>query len=149
MTRRNTRILTLLASAAIAALSLPAMGRETVELLARPAPLVEAAEARDTKALDELLKGQADVNQRAADGTTALHWAVYHNEVALLRRLIAAGADVNARNDYDATPLSEAVVTGNVEVIRLLLKAGADVETANADGQTPLDYRFVRYRKAG
>jgi ankyrin repeat protein len=74
----------------------------------------------------------------AGDGTTPLHWAVYRNEVAEVKRLIAAGADVNAQNDYGATPLSEAAVAGNVEVIDRLLKAGAKVDAANADGQTAL-----------
>ncbi len=75
---------------------------------------------------------------REIDGTTPLHWAVYRDNLAEVKRLIAAGADVNASNDYGATPLSEAAVTGNVEVIRALLKAGADVNATNADGQSPL-----------
>jgi ankyrin repeat protein len=74
----------------------------------------------------------------AGDGTTPLHWAVYRNDVAEVKRLIAARANVNARNDYGSTPLSEAAVVGNVEVIAALLKAGADVEGANDDGQTAL-----------
>src|SRR6185436_17091542 len=69
---------------------------------------------------------------------SALHWAVYHNDVDLIGRLLAAGADVNARNDYGATPLSEAAVVGNVQVLKKLLSAGADVESANGDGQTAL-----------
>ncbi len=49
-----------------------------------------------------------DVNQRTADGTSALHWAVYHGDANLVARLLAAGADANARNDYGSTPMSEA-----------------------------------------
>jgi ankyrin repeat protein len=79
-----------------------------------------------------------DVNQRSADGTTALHWAVYNDDVTLVERLLAAGADPNARNDYNSMPLAEAAVVGNAAVIKKLLKAGADVESANADGQTAL-----------
>ncbi len=75
---------------------------------------------------------------QSADGTTPLHWAVYHNDLAQVQRLLAAGADVNARNDYQSTPLSEAAVIGNVKVLRKLLAAGADVESRNADGQTAL-----------
>lgn len=105
-----------------------------------PPPLVSAARNRDAARAIELLSAhpQVDANQRAKDGTTALHWAVYNNDVALVDRLLAAGANPNVRNDYNSMPLSEAAVTGNADVIRKLLKAGAAVEGANADGQTAL-----------
>jgi ankyrin repeat protein len=105
-----------------------------------PPPLVAAAKGRDIARATELLaaRPRPDVNQRASDGTTALHWAVYNDEDDLVDRLIAAGANPNLRNDYGATPLAEAAITGNAQVIRKLLKAGADVESRNADGQTAL-----------
>jgi ankyrin repeat protein len=110
-----------------------------VELVEKPAPLVAAARSRDGPALAALLaKSHADVNERSADGTTALHWAVYNNDVELVARLLAAGAEVEAANDYHATPLSEAAVIGNPQVLRKLLDAGADVGAKNADGQTAL-----------
>ena len=111
-----------------------------VEPMERPAPLVEAAHARDDTAAQALLaaKPAPDVNQRSSDGTTALHWAVYHNDVDLVDRLLAAGADPNIKNDYGSTVLSEAAVVGNVVVIKKLLKARANADAANADGQTPL-----------
>jgi len=76
--------------------------------------------------------------QKSSDGTTPLHWAVYHNDVQAVDQLLAAGANVNAKNDYGSTPLSEAAVVGNVVVIKKLLKAGAEVESPNEDGQTAL-----------
>lgn len=114
--------------------------KPVVEMVEQPAPLVTAAKQRDAKAVQTLLKAKprVDVNQKAADGTTALHWAVYNNDVALVDRLIKARADVRAMNRYGATPMSEAAVVGNVEVLRKLLKAGADPESPNADGQTAL-----------
>jgi ankyrin repeat protein len=107
---------------------------------APPPPLITAVRNRDSDKVLELLAAQprVDVNQRSVDGTTALHWAVYNNDIALVDRLLAAGANPNARNDYNSTPLVEAAVVGNVDVIRKLLKAGADVESPNADGQTAL-----------
>jgi ankyrin repeat protein len=104
------------------------------------APIALAARRNDTAAVRALLdaKPHPDVNVRMADGTSALHWAVYHNDIDLVTRLIAAGANVNAKNDYGATPMSEAAVVGNVEVLRKLLAAGADVESPNGDGQTAL-----------
>jgi uncharacterized protein len=106
----------------------------------KAAPLVEAARTRDDATAASLLGAQrrADVNQRSSDGTSALHWAVYHDDVALIERLLTLGADPNARNDYGATPLSVAAVFGDPVVVGKLLKAGADVESPNADGQTAL-----------
>src|SRR5688500_13844437 len=80
-----------------------------------PPPLVAAARSRDAARALELLAAQprVDVNQRSADGTTALHWAVYNDDVTLVERLLAAGADPNARNDYNSMPLAEAAVVGN------------------------------------
>jgi uncharacterized protein len=111
-----------------------------VEPIERSAPLVDAAHTGNDAAAQALLaaKPAADVNQRSSDGTTALQWAVYHNDVDLIDRLLAAGADPNVKNDYGSTALSEAAVVGNVAVIKKLLKAGASADAANGDGQTPL-----------
>jgi len=118
-----------------------AFGADTVvEAVDKPAPLVEAAHAGDDAKATALLTAQPhpDVNQKTSDGTSALHWAVYHNDVSLIDRLLALGADANAKNDYGSTPLSEAAVVGNPAVVKTLLKAGANVESANGDGQTAL-----------
>jgi ankyrin repeat protein len=121
--------------------AVPGIGSaQVVELVETPAPLVTAARNRDAATLATLLdaKPHADVNQRSSDGTSALHWAVYNNDIDLVSRLLAAGADVQAANDYHATPLSEAAVIGNPQVLRKLLDAGAEVAAKNADGQTAL-----------
>jgi uncharacterized protein len=97
--------------------------------------LVEAGNR--SGAIAELSQG-ADVNARSIDGTTALHWAVYQEDVELIAQLIDNGADVNIANDYGATPLSIAAIDANTDVVRLLLEAGADPLTRNADNETPL-----------
>lgn len=111
-----------------------------VEPVENAAPLVIAARSHDTAGALALLGARpaADPNQRTADGTSALHWAVHHDDAELITKLLAAKADPNARNDYGATPMSEAAIRGDVKVLRALLAAGADVESANPDGQTAL-----------
>ena len=111
-----------------------------VDLIKTSAPLVEAAHAGDESGVLKLLSAdpRPDVNQHSADGTTALHWAVYHNDLPLIDKLIALHADVNAKNDFGSSPMSEAAVVGNVAVLKKLLATGADVESPNGDGQTAL-----------
>src|SRR5213592_3010410 len=68
-------------------------------------PLVDAAKNGDRDALRALLQKGASVNAAEADGTTALHWASYRDDVESAGLLIRAGADVNAANDLGVTPL--------------------------------------------
>lgn len=100
--------------------------------------LIDAIKAGDTTGAIALIDKRADVNEAQADGTTALHWAVYRDNVDVVKRLIKARAKVAAANDYGATPLSEAAVVGNVTVLEALLKAGAKVDAKNTEGQTAL-----------
>ncbi len=85
-----------------------------------------------------MVRDKADVNAAEKDGTTPLHWAVYHNDVPLVDALLKAGAKAAVTNDYGSSPLSEAAIVGNPDVIGKLLKAGADPNAENGDGQTPL-----------
>ena len=100
--------------------------------------LINASRSNDVATVLAAIEQGADVATPAADGTTALHWAVYNDNATLAARLIAAGADVNAKNNYGATVMAEAATVGNADVIRQLLDAGADVESPGADGQTAL-----------
>ncbi|MEQ1580724.1 MAG: ankyrin repeat domain-containing protein, partial [Steroidobacteraceae bacterium] len=101
-------------------------------------PLLAAArEGKSAEAL-ALLERRTDATAHETDGTTALHWAVYHDDAGLVRRLLKAGANPSQANDYGATPLSEAAVVGNIDVLKALLDAGAKVDARNADGQTAL-----------
>ena len=56
-------------------------------------PLVDAAKNGDTDALRALLQKGADVNAAEADGTTALHWASYRDDLESADLLIRAGAE--------------------------------------------------------
>jgi ankyrin repeat protein len=101
-------------------------------------PLVDAVKAKDHDGAVSLLDKHVDVNQKSADGTTALHWAVHYDDKDLVRRLIKAGADVSAVNDYSSSPMQEAAVAADPDVIGMLVKAGANADSANPEGQTAL-----------
>jgi len=100
--------------------------------------LEQLLEVKDFAGAEALLKAGADVDQKSADGTSALHWAVYHGNAVLVKALLRAEANPATQNDYGSSPMMEAATVGNTELIKLLLDAGADVESANPEGQTAL-----------
>jgi ankyrin repeat protein len=101
--------------------------------------VADAAQNRDTTALQALLKKHTPVNVPQADGTTALQWAAHWDDADAVNILIAAGAGAKAANRYGATPLSEAAALGNANIMEALLKAGADPNTRDtSDGETVL-----------
>lgn len=104
---------------------------------ASTAPLADAIEKKDLAAARALIR-DTNVNAAQADGMTALHWAVRHDEIDTAKALLAAGADPKAQNRYGITPLSIACTNGNATVIRLLLAAGADANAPLRGGETPL-----------
>jgi ankyrin repeat protein len=94
---------------------------------------------RNAAALRALLQQKADVNAPQSDGSTALHWAVHFDDVAMVEMLIGAGANVKAANRLGVTPLSLACQNGNAVVVERLVKAGADPNAALTElGDTPL-----------
>ena len=129
--RRNVALL--LQRGAAVLLAIVCLGAAPREL-----PLVEAVRAGSAESVRELLDQRVDVNGAAADGTTALHWAVQGERTSVVGMLIAAGADVTAANRYGATPLSLASLTGNADIIGKLLEAGADANEATVGGRTAL-----------
>src|SRR2546422_858855 len=107
-------------------------------LAAGPLPLIDAAKNVDRNGVRSLLKQGANVNASEADGTTALHWASYRDDLESADLLLHAGADVNARNDLGATPLWAASQNGSEPMVRRLLAAGANPNTALLLGETPI-----------
>lgn len=102
------------------------------------APLADAVEKQDRVRISALLQQGAKVNVAQVDGTTALHWAAHHSDLATAKRLIAAGAEVGAANRYGVKPLSLACTTGSTELVALLLQAGADPNTTLSGGESAL-----------
>jgi len=72
------------------------------------------------------------------DGTTALHRAVYRDDVRAVDRLIAMGANVRAANREGVTPLAMACLYGNLPIVERLLEAGADAKERGSNGETML-----------
>jgi ankyrin repeat protein len=101
--------------------------------------LVRAAEQDDAEAVAALLKKHVDPDSAFGDGSTALHWAAYSDNVALVKLLLHSGAKVQSVTRLQKlTPLHMAAESGDAELINTLLDAGAKADEPNETGTTPL-----------
>jgi ankyrin repeat protein len=98
--------------------------------------VADAVMKGDTAAVKKLLAAKADVNAPQVDGATALHWAVYRDDLETADLLLRAGADVKAANREGTVPLFMASLYGNPKMIDRLIKAGADAKARGPNGET-------------
>jgi ankyrin repeat protein len=113
-------------------------------------PLMQAVTRGDSKAIESLIKGGADVNAKDQKGWTALMmaagacWNDFPLALArwddIVKRLLVAGADVNARNREGETPLMIAATCGDLQIVTSLIAEGADVNARTDKGCTALTY---------
>jgi ankyrin repeat protein len=107
--------------------------------LASDARLSEAVMRGDRTAVQSLLKEGADIDGAQGDGSTALHWAAFNDDLETAKLLLAAGANVKVTTrEGGITPLFMACTNGNAAIIEALLKAGADANSLKANGTTAL-----------
>ena len=92
----------------------------------------------DKPALRALIQKKANVNAAQIDGATALHWAVYRDDLEAATLLVAAGANARAANREGVTPLEMASLYGSLPMVDVLLKAGADAKELGPNGETLL-----------
>ena len=98
--------------------------------------IADAAQKGDRAAVQKLIQQKVDVNAPQVDGATALHWAVYRQDLELADMLIRAGANVKAVNRTNVTPLEMAALYGNAGLLDRLIKAGADPKHRGPNGET-------------
>ena len=120
------------------AITVMVVGAVTLGRAAVKSDIADAVMKGDKAALRMLLQQNADVNAPQIDGATALHWAVYRDDLEGAGLLIAAGAKVDAANREALTPLAMASLYGNVPMIERLLEAGANATQRLANGETML-----------
>ena len=130
---RSKRILSTLFALSVLSAAIPPV------LSAAPdSALADAAEKMNWSKVRVLLKQRVQIDAAQADGMTALHWAIYHDDAEVAAQLIGAGANAKAVNRYGVTPLSLACTNGNATIITAVLKAGADPNLPLQGGETPL-----------
>ena len=99
-----------------------------------PTGLLDAAERGDLPAVERLLEDGADVDERRADGRTAVTAAALGDHVDIARALIAAGADVDLQDADRQNALLVTGVTGSVAMLQEVLKASPDFTLTNRYG---------------
>lgn len=130
---RTNRIYRYLAALAVAgvAIGLHATGPDS--------RLADAAKEGDLKAVQTLISEKVDVNAAAGDGTTALHWAAFRDNAAIVNVLVKAGANLHAATRVGGiTPLLLAAENGNAHAVEALMTAGDDANSVTQDGITVL-----------
>src|SRR5262249_39682120 len=98
----------------------------------------DAAMKGDKAAIRTFIQQKADVNAPQVDGATAVHWAVYRDDLEMLDLLTAAGARVDIANREGVTPLHMASLYGNARIIERLVKVGANPKQKGPAGETML-----------
>lgn len=89
--------------------------------------LIAAVAVDSIPIIDQLLKGDINVNICSIFGVTALHFAVGNNDIDLTRALVSRGASISCVTQTERCPLDIAVEGGYLEVAKILLETGADI----------------------
>lgn len=114
----------------------PPLHKLTPEILG--AQLIEAATQKDDVRVLNLVAAGAPLDQRDAEGNTALILVASWGKPHITEALINAGAEVNAVNNNKYTSLAKAVIARDKKSVILLLSAKADPNIAQFSGYTPL-----------
>ena len=85
-----------------------------------------------------LIQAGVDVNARAWEDATPLHFAARFDCSPCAQELITAGAPVNPRDQDGWTPIFQA----SEAMVPILIGAGADIRVRDRDGNLPLHRNF-------
>ena len=100
--------------------------------------IFEACTKGNLKAVEALIAGGTDLNQRGPDQITPLITAITFDQSDVTKALINGGAKLDLKNKDGTTALISAAFFGQPEVVKLLLEKGADINARNNTGSTAL-----------
>lgn len=93
-----------------------------------------------------LLQAGADLNQADFDRKTALHYAVFNQDVSILKLILDQEIDIHATSFGEEGVLHMAYQASQLEHLHLLLEAGAHINAVNREGMTVLHKCVRHYR---
>lgn len=107
-------------------------------------PMFRAIAQDDNETVKQQINSGFDINTKDESGTTALHVAVQHGNLEIVRFLLEKGAKVSVKDKAKRQPLAmifdsfeddEAIKR---EIVRLLVSKGADINVRNNDSDATL-----------
>ncbi len=102
-------------------------------------PLHKAAKKGDIEKAETVLKSGFEINTPdKMFHETALHKAVYYEQLEMVNFLIEKGADVNASSYSGASPLHKAADKANLEIVKTLHIHNADINHRDNNNKTPI-----------
>ena len=100
--------------------------------------LADAIEREQWQVVNKQIDVPEQLQAAQPDGMTPLHWAVYHGNLEVTKRLLTAGVESDALTQYGVSPLSIACIHGNASIVGLLIAEGVEVDRMSNGGETPL-----------
>jgi ankyrin repeat protein len=88
----------------------------------------------------KLIEAGASLEAQNTVGATPLHCACSKGKADVAEELILANADIGARTNTAMTALHLASYRGNIRTLKVLVDSGADVMARDVGGDTPLHY---------
>ena len=113
--------------------------------------LIDAAEIKNAKLVNQLIHYGADVNSRRDEGNgrfghTALPEAASSGCLDAVKSLVSAGADLELTDDHfeEDPPLVRAADRGNLDIVKVLVINGAKIDGQDRDQMSALHKAFMK-----
>ncbi|KAJ2976799.1 hypothetical protein NQ176_g4736 [Zarea fungicola] len=100
--------------------------------------LLKQVQKGDLKMVEELVTKPDASTLKAKNWFTALWWAAYNGNEAIVELLLQEGAPVDKKDSDGLTALWWAAYKGNEAIVKLLLSNGSRVDTKDKNGRTEL-----------
>lgn len=88
-----------------------------------------------------------NIHIRDLKGRNALFWAIYHENVNVIKALVHKGYDIGSNVTTELPALHYAVYKNNNHIVTLLLDHDYDIETEDSYQQTALGYAYYYDRQ--